>query len=506
MLPHDAVSTTSKNLLHYSLCNIPNCCIVTAKSVRIISPKPQPMKLSTLFLIILSFLIISCSSDKAQPQAAEKLVPQHDFTLNTESVVEQTVEPNTISVPVQSKSIFSKIKPGPQAFMLDPQSSSSILCKQGTRLKFEPGIFVYEDTQQPVQEKVKLSVTEYVTNADIIFAQLQTMSGKDMLETGGMLYIEASANGRKCNIKEGENYRIEIPAVQNAEGMQTFYGLTADNGNVDWIPAASTDANRGRSDLIQNEKKYSASPTFDGGLAGLYTYLHNNVVLPEGAKNVSLAAHKYIRLTFNAEGEIINAQADPKLKTYIDASLSEALTYSPCWNMPSIAKGEIRMMDIPFSADWIRDPSLIPEALLLKDRAENENYNAFYNGSNYLLASGQLGFINCDKFYNTTAERVDLFVQMEHTRETKVNLIFKDIRGIIMGTEYENGFLFANVPAGEQATVVALTIEDEKLLLATRNCIVADVNITDMQFKEESLVSLREKLNRIGQMMGLACL
>lgn len=466
------------------------------------------MKLSTLFLIILSFFIVRCTSDKTQPQASEKLVLQNDFTLQTEASAEQVelTEHNTTSVSVKRKNAFSKLKPKPEAFILDPKISSSIVCKQGTRLKFEPGIFVYEDTQEPVEEKMTLAVTEYRTNADMIFAQLQTMSGKEMLETGGMLYIEASADGRKCNIKEGENYSIEIPTIQNATGMQTFYGTTKENGIVDWIPAASTDANRRRSDLVQNEKKYSASPTFDGGLAGLYTYLHNNVILPEGAANVSLAAHKYIRLTFNTEGEIILAQPDPKLKTYIDASLSEALTYSPCWNMPSMDKGEIRMIDIPFSADWIRDPSLIPEGLLLKDRAENENYNAFFNVNNYLLASGQLGWINCDRFYNTNAARVDLFVQMEHSRETKVSLIFKDIRGIITGKEYENGFLFSNIPEGEQATIVALTIADEKLLLATRDCIVADENITDMQFNEESLVSLREKLNRIGDMPGLACI
>ncbi|MBC8046778.1 MAG: hypothetical protein H7Y00_08285 [Fimbriimonadaceae bacterium] len=444
--------------------------------------------------ILISFLFTNCTQEKQQNTAVQKINITEDYTLNPAPV--NSVARFTESFSNTTDSYFSKQKPSVQKFNIQEDVQSEIICDGGTKIQFPSDAFVYADTKQPVEDKVEISITEYLSNADIIFGGLQTMSGKDMLETGGMIYIEAYSDGRKCAIKDGEHYAIEIPALQNQGDMQLFYGVEEEDNRIDWVTA------NGNSNL--REDNVSNIPQFEGGIVGLYTYLNQNITLPEGAAGVTLKAHKNILVTFTSTGEIIEVKPHPTVKTYIDNQIVDVLKYSPCWEMPIINSNEIRMVQIPFEVNWIRDPNTIPLSLRLKDQAERDNYKAFFNMNNYMMASGKLGWINCDRFINTDEPRVDLFVQLDNTTDMKINLLFNDIRGFITGVKCDNGYVFKNIPANEAATIVALKIEGTEMKLAIHSCITGDIDITDLEFETADNTTIKERLNNLGYMPDFA--
>jgi len=45
----------------------------------------------------------------------------------------------------------------------------------------------------------------------MILGGLSTTSNGKLLETGGMLYISATTNGEKCDLKKGKNIEIAFP-------------------------------------------------------------------------------------------------------------------------------------------------------------------------------------------------------------------------------------------------------------------------------------------------------
>ncbi len=72
--------------------------------------------------------------------------------------------------------------------------------------------------------------------ADIVLAGLSTTSDGKLLETGGMLYVSATSEGRKLQVAEGERVLYTFPNVNNKTDMQLFNGNMDENEFVNWTP------------------------------------------------------------------------------------------------------------------------------------------------------------------------------------------------------------------------------------------------------------------------------
>jgi len=457
-------------------------------------------RLFTAFLVASCLLtIISCAKKESTQTDIVGQQIQSDNTLGFVDNIEPP-QPDFLAS-YQPLTIAQKLKkegPKPQKFKACADDAISITCAGGTKLQFSPSSFVYADTKLPVNGEVEIAVTEYLTDADILFAGLQTMAGKEFIETGGMLYVDAAAGGRKCALKFGELYSVEIPTDQNKDGMQLFYGDPDPITNVvNWQAA------NGAANAIENAdlklKNRAPAPQFEGGLMGLYTYLNQNVELPEWARQQSLLAYKNIEMVFNPDGEVMKVIPLEKTTTYADSQIVEALKYSPCWLMPEMNSNEIRRLRLPVKLNWVRDPEEIPLALQLKDKAESANYTAYFYMDTYLMSAGQLGWINCDRFTNLNQPLVDMFIEMStELEDMKVELVFKDIRGYLHGMKYDNGYLFSNVPANQEATIVAMKLAGTKMKMAVLPCTTSDKDITNLEFKVVEPLEAKQILNQIG--------
>ncbi|MCF8461669.1 MAG: hypothetical protein K9G46_13180 [Flavobacteriales bacterium] len=93
----------------------------------------------------------------------------------------------------------------------------------------------------------------------------------------------------------------------------------------------------------------------------------------------------------------------------------------------------------------------------------------------YLLSSNQLGWINCDKFYDVQ-EKTDVIVMVDTVYRPSVRLVFDNIKSV-MGGEYDhrNGKVtFRDVPVGESVRLVGYSIMDGTPYMANRTVKVSD--------------------------------
>lgn len=115
------------------------------------------------------------------------------------------------------------------------QNNSQIIdLDKGGSIYIPQDAFVHIDGS-PITEKVQLEVIEAYRLTDIVANDLYTESKGELLETGGMLYINAMANGQQLELAENRSLEVIYPAQALEEGMELFYAEETEEG-MTWVP------------------------------------------------------------------------------------------------------------------------------------------------------------------------------------------------------------------------------------------------------------------------------
>jgi hypothetical protein len=111
---------------------------------------------------------------------------------------------------------------GSETFQIKPDRDTIISGRQGTRILIESNAFV--DSQgRPITESVNFQLTEALSMESFILNGLATMSGDHMLESGGMLKMEAlTASGQQVFIDPEMPLSVRVPTDSVRPGMQLF--------------------------------------------------------------------------------------------------------------------------------------------------------------------------------------------------------------------------------------------------------------------------------------------
>lgn len=91
----------------------------------------------------------------------------------------------------------------------DVQEGAEVVGSEGTVLKFPASIFEYDDGVE-VTGEVTIELKEFYSCYDMLLNGLSTISEDRLLETGGMLFCDATSKGRNVRIKRGESYTISF--------------------------------------------------------------------------------------------------------------------------------------------------------------------------------------------------------------------------------------------------------------------------------------------------------
>lgn len=137
---------------------------------------------------------------------------------------------------VELRSFLQAGLPAAQLFTVYPGRDTLLMGTQGTQVLVPAHAWNLPDSTAVVQ----LALQEFYTPADIILAGLSTTAGPQLLETGGMVHLAATANGQPVQLLPGRPVLLRLPTRRAQPGMQLFEGVVRGHGQApDWqLPVA----------------------------------------------------------------------------------------------------------------------------------------------------------------------------------------------------------------------------------------------------------------------------
>lgn len=122
-----------------------------------------------------------------------------------------------------------------QVLTIQPDQSQTITTDRGTMVVVPAQAFVFEDGTSP-NGPVELIVREAFSPSDFISHNLTTASDGKILQTGGMVYIGAQAEGRPLMLADGAALTVALPTQKVDPNMELFYAQQTADGNINWQP------------------------------------------------------------------------------------------------------------------------------------------------------------------------------------------------------------------------------------------------------------------------------
>jgi len=117
-------------------------------------------------------------------------------------------------------------------FQINTTKDTIVVGEKGTKITFTKGCFSTDS------EQVKVELKECYDFPTMVMERLSTKSNDDILETDGMVYINATTlQGDSISLKDDSLIALEMPSCNS--NMQLFYGEKSDN-IIDWQKANET--------------------------------------------------------------------------------------------------------------------------------------------------------------------------------------------------------------------------------------------------------------------------
>ncbi|MEY4928019.1 MAG: hypothetical protein RI894_2455 [Bacteroidota bacterium] len=143
---------------------------------------------------------------------------------------------------------FAKMNPENEQHFTQKSSEDIVLQgKNGTTVHIESGSLQFADGSFPTGE-VKFTLREAYDYSSMMQNALSTTSDDKLLETGGMVYIAAEADGKPLEMAKGKTMSVAMPTINpDNKDMRLFYGETNPATKVvDWKPTKQLVKRRSR--------------------------------------------------------------------------------------------------------------------------------------------------------------------------------------------------------------------------------------------------------------------
>jgi hypothetical protein len=120
-----------------------------------------------------------------------------------------------------------------QFFDIKANQDNVVEGNRGTILIVPKGCFK-DENDNIVESDVKIELTESLSMEDIILSNLNTTSNGKPLETDGMIYFNATLNGKQLTINKENPIHIEMPTNKKKPDMMVYQGSRDEKGNMNW--------------------------------------------------------------------------------------------------------------------------------------------------------------------------------------------------------------------------------------------------------------------------------
>jgi hypothetical protein len=431
--------------------------------------------LSVLCVFYSNRLAKAVESNSASTDAPATNAPSSVFTANQ-------APPNgnrTTPQPGRLKSVYNR-------FVIDNTRQSEVIGRKGTKLVFPARAFV-DENGVAVEGMVEVVMKECYGLDEILAEKLSTTSGAQIIETAGMVHIEAKQAGRSLKLNNEEQYTVYFPnGGKKGDGFQLFYGSPTPQGIIDWTPAltalgtqvsatSSLQSTAIRYDcFIQicesefrrgtqiSEMDYFNWQLQDGQTLNQWFVSNFN---PDASMVDEFCSDKLIsRIAFhvNADGGFKDYYIAHESQPSYDRVIADFLSTMPPLDlskvMPVYSSDHLCILTFGHkqgstSDDFIkrfvkRYDSKTADTPMTDVAASDLDY--------YMFTSTELGWLNCDRFLMEERPLVEFRVKASTSPGASVSMVFEDRKSIVRGVPIGDEFVFSYVPEGQKIRLLAV--------------------------------------------------
>ena len=178
------------------------------------------------------------------------------------SCSKDSIEEKPLNAYNSPKDFFQNKKQKEEEYTIDTNGSCPLITKYGARICPIKSHLKYPDRDDSVYFPFTLKMIELYTAKDIIYYEMQTMSGQNILANAGELKIRAFKDTTELSLRSSKTWPLTIPGKNTMSDMKQYYGYT-NKDKTDWI----TDP---IGDFSKDDTSYSCLVQKVGWLAGAH--------------------------------------------------------------------------------------------------------------------------------------------------------------------------------------------------------------------------------------------
>ena len=417
-----------------------------------------------------------------------------------EIVVEHSV-PDRVEDTGDIKELYKMLEQQKQLFCIHPKGDTTLLLDQGTIIYFPLEPFGKLDVPC-----VEIRAKEFYKKSDMILENLATTSNGKLLESDGMVYIEAAIKDQLLELKDGKKVMVLMPADSIRKDMQGFNGVRDPHSEIiDWqtntesqftglrVPPGAPCYDFGRPPTPLNCDRckffFCRIKRFDEAFSGIANS-------PVRATNKDFRrCQRRIRRMRNATSVPINwedsdlqrcAELDSLLKAYGVNNREELMV---AMNKDLMDKYGVKT--ISELQDTLRKEKMANiESKLLSGKVDQTDLRY------YLYNTSRLGWINTDAFSKMTGDRITMTTDLRPDEQTDCKVAFVGVRGILPSIPAENNYTFYNVPEKNPCWVIGMRFKNGQAYLSMKKT-SSTKNVEMAPFRAVSMEELKEALKMI---------
>ncbi len=398
---------------------------------------------------------------------------------------------------------YAELRKTPEEFFISADRDTVLKAKEGTRLTIPSKTF------DKKTGTIKIILTEFYSDEDMINGKLSTTSNGNQLVTGGMLNVRAEADGQPVKISPDKAITLEMPTKNYDEKMQLFtgsfsepkeYSYLAYNEPKDTVARVRTERSTEIINWIPAGQEQSLF-----GADGPRLFKVPDIV----GEPYKVRYGKKITATFliSRDLEMSNKEVKEKLKRYslyYDKIKVRRLIFGPNFlrfgkeEVPFIKGDSITMkFESAVRLKMVsREDSIRYRQLLYQDSVQRETRRQYL--TNYRFEVKDLGWINCDKPFPGQGRPVEFTINLGEGVEAGnfvTQLVFRRYRSMAAPVSYGgNKVRFRNIPLDEPVHLVTVGVIDGKVVSCIKALNVTREEITDLPLEETNSKEFRKNV------------
>jgi hypothetical protein len=388
-------------------------------------------------------------------------------------------------------------------FQIDPTQSAEVHGREGTIVHI-PARSLVDARQAPAAGPVWVELKECYSVADMLLSDLSTVaSDGDLLDSGGMVLVRASARGQQLQVAAGQAFQVEMPFRRRQKGMRLAYGSGLRRLlPTHWVALGPITIQPAPEKIATQATQM---PSYGAGPADINRLIR----YPAAALAHKTEGLVYASFVVDERGQVLAPTILRGLGDGCDEEVLRVLQLTSGHWTPAQQGGQFvkvkMMLPIRFSfqqgqmsADTVQLVSTATEGLPATDDDSPEVAKALEpSASHYAFQSNKLGWLACERQWHPAGALVGFVASTEAEPNTSVHLVFRASTTILAGQPQADGYHFAGVPANQPALLVGVQYRNGTPYLALRETITGQRETEPLEFRETTLAELEKALEKL---------